>query len=53
MDLRLPHGWGSIAAINTAVIAAIAFVCAAYAGNFIHSQFLTMPPNILLCYIFH
>jgi APA family basic amino acid/polyamine antiporter len=30
------YGWGSIAVINTAAIAAIAFVCAAYAGNFIH-----------------
>ena len=29
------YGWGSIAVINTAAIAAIAFVCAAYAGNFI------------------
>ena len=30
------YGWGSIAVINTAAIAAIAFVCAAYAGNFVH-----------------
>jgi APA family basic amino acid/polyamine antiporter len=30
------YGWGSIAVINTAAIAAIAFVCAAYTGNFIH-----------------
>jgi len=30
------YGWGSIAVINTAAIAAIAFVCAEYAGNFIH-----------------
>ena len=30
------YGWGSIAVINTAAIAAIAFVCAGYAGNFIH-----------------
>lgn len=29
------YGWGSIAVINTAAIAAIAFVCAEYAGNFI------------------
>src|SRR5436190_13680668 len=29
------YGWGSIAVINTAAIAAIAFVCADYAGNFI------------------
>jgi len=30
------YGWGSIAVINTAAIAAISFVCASYAGNFIH-----------------
>lgn len=30
------YGWGSIAVINTAAIAAISFVCAEYAGNFIH-----------------
>lgn len=30
------YGWGSIAVINTAAIASIAFVCAAYAGNFVH-----------------
>ncbi|HEV8284416.1 MAG TPA: amino acid permease [Chitinophagaceae bacterium] len=30
------YGWGSIAVINTAAIAAIAFVCAEYAGDFIH-----------------
>src|SRR5580765_3854911 len=30
------YGWGSIAVINTAATAAIAFVCAAYAGSFIH-----------------
>jgi APA family basic amino acid/polyamine antiporter len=30
------YGWGSIAVINTAAIAAISFVCADYAGNFIH-----------------
>src|SRR5580765_5366074 len=30
------YGWGSIAVINTAAIAAIAFVCAAYAGELIH-----------------
>lgn len=30
------YGWGSMAVINTAAIAAIAFVCAGYAGNFIH-----------------
>lgn len=30
------YGWGSIAVINTAAIAAIAFVCADYAGNFIN-----------------
>lgn len=29
------YGWGSIAVINTAAIAAIAFVCAEYAGDFI------------------
>ena len=29
------YGWGSIAVINTAAIAAISFVCASYAGNFI------------------
>jgi len=29
------YGWGSIAVINTAAIAAIAFVCAQYAGDFI------------------
>jgi APA family basic amino acid/polyamine antiporter len=29
------YGWGSIAVINTAAIAAIAFVCAGYAGDFI------------------
>src|SRR5882672_5947282 len=30
------YGWGSIAVINTAAIASIAFVCAEYAGNFIN-----------------
>ncbi len=30
------YGWASIVVINTAAIAAIAFVCAGYAGNFIH-----------------
>src|SRR5215831_4474336 len=30
------YGWGSIAVINTAAIAAIAFVCADYAGAFIN-----------------
>jgi APA family basic amino acid/polyamine antiporter len=30
------YGWGSIAVINTAAIAAIAFVCAEYAGSFIN-----------------
>jgi APA family basic amino acid/polyamine antiporter len=30
------YGWGSIAVINTAAIAAIAFVCAQYAADFIH-----------------
>jgi basic amino acid/polyamine antiporter, APA family len=30
------YGWGSIAVINTAAIAAIAFVCAEYAGELVH-----------------
>jgi len=30
------YGWGSIAVINTAAIASITFVCAQYAGYFIH-----------------
>jgi APA family basic amino acid/polyamine antiporter len=30
------YGWGSIAVINTAAIAGIAFVCAEYAASFIH-----------------
>src|SRR6266487_4366174 len=30
------YGWGSIAVINTAAIASIAFVCAEYAGDFIN-----------------
>src|SRR5436190_2356561 len=30
------YGWASIAVINTAAIAAIAFVCAEYADNFLH-----------------
>src|SRR5690349_7277772 len=30
------YGWASIAVINTAAIAAIAFVCAQYADNFLH-----------------
>src|SRR5258706_15473728 len=30
------YGWGNLAVINTAAIAAIAFVCAEYAADFIH-----------------
>ncbi|MFI5185888.1 MAG: APC family permease [Chitinophagales bacterium] len=30
------YGWGSMAVINTAAIAAIAFVCAEYAGDFMN-----------------
>ncbi|HEY6063775.1 MAG TPA: amino acid permease, partial [Chitinophagaceae bacterium] len=30
------YGWSSIMVVNTAAIAAIAFVCASYAGYFIH-----------------
>ena len=46
------YGWASIAVINTAAIAAIAFVCAEYADNFLHvPRFDTHTENSIALHI--
>ena len=46
------YGWGSIAVINTAAIASIAFVCAEYAGDFINlPHFNTATEHLVILHI--
>jgi APA family basic amino acid/polyamine antiporter len=45
------YGWAAFAVINTAAVAAIAFVCAYYANYFLHLPELS--PTIVSAYSFH